>query len=229
LPKSTAPSESSTRALAAGTRVGGLVLALGYLTGWVDGPMVAAVGGLALITFGRALLMNRADQLFAAGTLAVLGGAVGVAALRWGTLDLSELRSVQSVLGPTLLVGPQMVAAGVVLAAIAALVALMVWVAALDDRGLAAWAWTGVEVVVVALALVNAFWGPKVLETSAEIPSSESLPSIAVWVVASGAVVVAAIAGGLLVRLLGVSLRLSLSLSSALVLVVGAGFTVTAL
>jgi hypothetical protein len=226
---STAPSESSIRALAAGARVGGLVLALGYLTGWADGPLVVAVGGLALITFGRALLMGRADRVLSAAALAVIGGAVGVAALRWGTLELSELRSVQSVLGPTVLVGPEMAAAGAVLAGVAALVALMVWVAALDARGILAWTWTGVEVVAVALALVSGFWGPKVLEASTEISGSEASESIAVWVVASGAVMVVGLGGGLLVRLFGIPLRLSLALSSALVLIVGAGFVVTAL
>jgi hypothetical protein len=226
---STASSETSIRALSAGTRVGGLVLALGLLTGWVDGPLVVAVGTLALVTFGRALLMGRANQALSATTLAIMGGAVGVAALRWGTLELSELRSVQSVLGPTVLVGPEVAATGAILAAVAALVALMVWVAALDARGFLAWTWTGVEVVAIALALVNAFWGPKVLESSIEISGSVAFESIAVWVVASSAVMIAGLGGGLLVRLFGFPLRLSLALSSALVLVVGAGFTVSAL
>jgi hypothetical protein len=222
------PAESSTLALAAGARVGGLALALAYLTGWTDGPIVVAVGGLALITFGRALMMERADQVLAATGLAVMAGAVGVVALRWGTLELSELRSVQSVLGPTLLIGPEMAAAGAVLAAVAALVALMVWVAALEVQGFIPWTWTSLEILAVALALVNAFWGPKVLELSSELSRSQSIETVAAWAIASGGVMIAGLGGGLLVRAFGIPLRASLSISSALALLVGAVVTLSA-
>ena len=44
-------------AFATGTRVAGVVLIVGYLSGLVPGQIVSLVGGLALITFGRMLLL----------------------------------------------------------------------------------------------------------------------------------------------------------------------------
>ncbi|MGH2693430.1 MAG: hypothetical protein ACRDJJ_01315, partial [Actinomycetota bacterium] len=74
---SEASSESSDPALAfsAATRAAGLVIALGYLLGLVPGPLVAVVGGLALVTFGRGLLCRRGDEAVAGAALAVVAGA----------------------------------------------------------------------------------------------------------------------------------------------------------
>ncbi|MGH2750543.1 MAG: hypothetical protein ACRDK3_06685 [Actinomycetota bacterium] len=204
--------ESSSAALAVGARVAGLVISLGYLTGLVGGPLVAAVGGLALVTFGRSLAMERWDQAIAAGGLAVIAGSVGITGLRWGTLELAELRSVQAVLGPTLMVGPEPAAAAVIAAAAAAMVALALWIAALPTRGLLGWTWTGLETLAAALALASAFWGPKVVAPSGGARGSEVAGSVAVWVLATGAVMVASIGGSLLARNLGRYLRAGLML-----------------
>jgi len=224
-PQTVAPShaERATLAVAAGARAGGLVLALGYLTGLVDGPLVAAVAGVALITFGRCLRMDRADQALAAAGLAVMAGALGITALRWGSLELSELRSVQAVLGPTILVGPEMTAVAVIVAAVAATLALTVWVAALPVRGFGSWAWTGVETLAVALALVTAFWGPKVLLGLEEVPSPEIVESFAGWAAASAAVITVGIGGGLLARLAVARVRVALMAVATLALLVAAG------
>ena len=215
--------ERSTLAVAAGARAGGFILALGYLTGLADGPLVAAVAGVALMTFGRCLRMDRADQALAAAGLAVMAGALGITALRWGSLELSELRSVQAVLGPTILVGPEMTAVAVIVAAVAATLALTVWVAALPVRGFGAWAWTGLETLAVALALVTAFWGPKVLLGTEEIPSSEIVESLAGWAAATAALVIVGIGGGLLVRIVGPPVRVAVMVVAVLGLLVAAG------
>jgi len=215
--------ERSTLAVAAGARAGGLVLALGYLTGLVGGPLVAAVAGLALITFGRCLRMDRVDQAVAATGLAVIAGALGITALRWGTLELEELRSVQAVLGPTILVGPETAAVAAIVAAAAATLALALWIAALPLRGFGAWTWTSLETLAVALALVTAFWGPKVLLGMEEVSASEIVASIAGWAAASAAVVIAGIGGGLLARLVEPRARLAVMGLAALALLVAAG------
>jgi hypothetical protein len=146
--------------LSAGTRAAGLVVALGYLLGLVPGPLVAAVGGLALITFGRALLVDRAGELRAGASLALLAGAVGVAALRWGTLQLSEVRGVQAVLGPTVMVEPSVVATACWLAAGGAVLALGVWLATARSDGRLGFALWTLEGIAGALVIVTVFWGP---------------------------------------------------------------------
>ena len=203
--------------------MGGLVLVLGYLTGLVSGPLVAAVGGLALNTFGRSLRMDRRGQVLATAGLAVIAGALGIAALRWGTLELSELRSVQAVLGPTVLVGPEPAATAAIIATVAASVALALWVAALPVRGFVGWAWTGLETVSVALALVTAFWGPKILLVP-DVPSSEVVSSFGVWAIAAAVVTIAGVGGGLLARMLSPSVRSGLMIASLVAISVAAGF-----
>ena len=112
---------------ATGTRVAGFVLVLGYVSGLVPGAVVSLVGGLALITFGRALLLDRHGTSIAATALAIAAGALGVAALRWGTLTIEELVGVQSVLGPTVLVGPESAALATGVALAATIAAVAVW------------------------------------------------------------------------------------------------------
>jgi hypothetical protein len=198
------------------------VLALGYLTGLVSGPLVAAVGGLALNTFGRSLRMDRAGRGLAAAGFAVVAGALGIAAVRWGTLELAELRSVQAVLGPTLLVGPERAAIAAIIATVAGSVALGLWVAALPVQGFIQWAWTGLETLTVALALVSAFWGPKILFDFAEAPTTEVLESFRIWAAAASVVTFVAIAGGLGARMLPASIRTGLMGAALVALAVAA-------
>jgi hypothetical protein len=199
------------------------VLALGYLTGLVSGPLVAAVGGLALNTFGRSLRMDRAGRGLAAAGFAVVAGALSIAAVRWGTLELAELRSVQAVLGPTLLVGPEPAAIAAIVATVAASVALGLWVAALPVQGFIQWAWTGLETLTMALALVSAFWGPKILVDVAEAPTTEVLDSFGIWAAAAAVVTFVAIAGGLGARMLPPSIRTALMGAALVALAVAAG------
>jgi hypothetical protein len=216
--------ERSVSSFSAAARVGGLALALGYLTGLVSGPLVAAVGGLALNTFGRSLRMDRAGRGLAAGGFAVVAGALGIAAVRWGTLELAELRSVQAVLGPTLLVGPESAAIAAIIATVAASVALGLWVAALPVRGFIQWIWTGLETLTVALALVSAFWGPKILLDFAEAPTTtEVLDSLGIWAAAAAVVTFVGIAGGLGARMLPAPIRTGLMGAALVALTVAAG------
>lgn len=110
---------SSSASVAA--RVTGVIGALGYLTGLVDGPVLGILGGLALLSFGRALASERGAELIAPASFGVLAGAAGVVALRWGTLDLNGIGGIQAVLGPIVTVSPAPVAAmaGAALAAAA--------------------------------------------------------------------------------------------------------------
>lgn len=152
--------EASPAAFASGTRAAGAVIALGYLLGFVPGPVVAVVGGLALITYGRALLLARIPAALEGVAVAVVAGALGIGALRWEALGLAELRGVQAVLGPTVLVGPTQVAVATGVAAGAALVALAVWLSAPWPKTRFGLAWSALEAVVGALAIVTVFFDP---------------------------------------------------------------------
>lgn len=152
--------EASPAAFASGTRAAGIVIALGYLLGVVAGPVVAVVGGLALITYGRSLLLMRIPAAIAGGAIAVIAGSLGVGALRWQALELVELRGAQAVLGPTLLVGPTQVAVAVGIAAAAALVALAMWLSEPWPTARAGYVWSALEAVLVALAIVTVFFDP---------------------------------------------------------------------
>jgi hypothetical protein len=222
-PVSSLEAGRSAAAISAATRVGGTVLALGYVTGLANGPLVAVVGGLALTTFGRSLRADRAGQTLAAAGLAVIAGSLGIAALRWGTLDLAELRSVQAVLGPTIVVGPEAAAAAAIIATMAATLALSLWVAVLPTRGFVEWASTTVETLVVALALTTAFWGPKILLGSDDVPSSEVFGSLAAWAAAVGSVTVVGIGAGHLARALAQPVRMGLMAVALAGLAVAAG------
>lgn len=151
---------ASVSSLSAAARVGGAVIALGYLLGLVPGPVVAVVGGMASITYGRNLLLERSASLISGAALAVLGGALGIAALRWGALDLADIRGVQSVLGPTVLVGPTQAAAAAIVATAGACVALAVWCARPWPRTHLETAWWGTELVVGAFAIATVFLDP---------------------------------------------------------------------
>lgn len=143
-------------AASAAARVAGVVVAGGYLLGVVDGPVTGVFGGLALITFGRALVVDRIHEVRLAAALAVLAGGVGIAVLRWDSLEIEALRGVQAVLGPTLIVGPEQSATACIAAACGGVVALGVWVAEMSPQGRI----PGVELTVGSAALAAVFWGP---------------------------------------------------------------------
>jgi len=147
-------------AFATATRVAGAVLIVGYLSGLVPGAIVSVVGALALMTFGRALLLDRTSTAASGVALAVAAGALGIAAVRWGTLSLSELVGAQSVLGPTILVGPQptAVASGVALGA--ALVAAAAWATEPLGTERVARVWGRIEGILVVLAATVVFAAP---------------------------------------------------------------------
>lgn len=146
--------------LSTATRVAGSVIASAYLLGLVPGPLVFAVGGLALVTLGRALLLTEIRARRSALSLAVLAGALGVGALRWGTLDLPELRGVQAVLGPTVLVGPEAAAIACGLALAGGLVGLGAWLLEPRPSERVDYIWGAIEVGLGSLALVTVFVDP---------------------------------------------------------------------
>lgn len=147
-------------AFATGTRVAGAVLILGYISGIVPGAIVSVVGAFALMTFGRALLLDRTATAVSAVALAVAAGAFGIAGLRWGTLSLPELVGAQSVLGSTILVGPTLPATASVLALVATLIAATAW--ATEPRGgqRIERVWGHIEAILVVLAAAVVFAAP---------------------------------------------------------------------
>ncbi len=126
----------------------------------VDGPVTGVVGGLALITFGRALILDRVHEVRLALALGLLAGALGVAVLRWSTLDLAALRGAQAVLGPTLLVGPAETAAACIAAAVGGAIALGAWLEESAPEGAPLRALPLPEALVGSASLAAAFWGP---------------------------------------------------------------------
>ncbi len=195
-------------------------MALGYLLGFVPGPIVAAVGGLALATFGRGLELSRIDEARVGLALAVIAGAAGVAALRWGTLELEELRGAQAVLGPTVLVGPTAVAAACWAALIVGSFALGLWIAPVSrvtgrDRFRLA-----LETSAGALLLVSVFWGPAVVGASVGNRAAAALGwAVASLVVAGLAYVSARFVGEL-------AIKVQLGAMAAAAVVVGAAAAV---
>lgn len=139
-------------------RVAGAVGALGYLTGLVDGPVIGALAGLGLVTFGRGLLAPRGTELLGPAAFGVLAGAAGSVALRWETLDLAEIQGAQGVLGPSIVVEPLEVAILSGVALVAATLSLGVWAGTPDTGWLARWWW--VELVAGAFLLASLFSGP---------------------------------------------------------------------
>ena len=147
-------------ALGAGLRVAGAVFALGYLLGFLDGPVVALVAGIGLMVLGRSLIQSGSDVLVSAIALSVFAGGLGVAALRWNTLQIGTLRGAQAVLGPTLLVEPVPLATAAWFAAIGGALALAVWSALPAPDGRTASVFALAEAAVGALAIATVSWGP---------------------------------------------------------------------
>ena len=202
-------------------RASGLLIALGYLFGLVPGPVVAAVAALALATLGRSFLQTPVEQGFGAAGLALIAGAVGVATLRWGTLELEGLRGAQAVLGATMLVGPTLAAVAAWLGAASGLIGLGLWLEPGRPRDVVHWMWWVLEALAGGLILGVAFWGPAALFGGDDIGTvaldlgrwflvalvgavlgaaiafaREHLPAVISWVaVALGAVAIAVAAG----------------------------------
>ncbi|MGH2748877.1 MAG: hypothetical protein ACRDKB_13295 [Actinomycetota bacterium] len=210
----TVPAAPSLVAVSAGTRVAGAIVAFGYLLGVVEGPVIAVVGGLALMTFGRVLLHERSDGVRVGASLAVLAGALGVGALRWETLDLSSMRGAQSVLGASVLVDPDVAAGGSWAAVGAAALALGLWGGArLPGQGAAA-VWRWIESAGAALAVTTVFWGPKLV-----IGSPRFWSDLGLWVLGVGVLVGTAAALGWFLRRAGGWVRwVTLALSGAAVI-----------
>lgn len=168
-------------------RVAGAIGALGYLTGLVDGPIIGAVAGLALVTFGRSLAGPKGSELVGPAGFAVLAGAAGVAALRWGTLDLAEIQGAQGVLGPTIAVDPVPVAVVAGATLVAATIALGLWLTEPGPEvGSTSW-WWWAELASGSLLLASLFCGPPpsdVVQTGIWLGAAIVVGALA-WVVAS--------------------------------------------
>ncbi|MEA2460902.1 MAG: hypothetical protein QOH90_1079 [Actinomycetota bacterium] len=147
-----------------GLRAVGLVLAYGYLAGLVPGSIIAVAGALFVLTAGRSLVVTSGQTWSLALSVVVLVSAIGVPAFRWGTLSLSDLRGIQSVLGSTLEVGPTQMAAGAAVAAVGALLALSTWLAAPAPTSRAGWIASSLEAGAGAVAIVTAFWGASLID-----------------------------------------------------------------
>ena len=172
-------------ALSSGARAAGAVISLGYLVGVIPGAVPAVAAGLALVAFGRGLVVDRARSVQVAFSWAALALALLVAALRWGTVSLDELRGAQAVLGPTVLVQPDEAAVGAWLAVAGGVLAAGVLLAAAPPTGWRSWLIVAGEASVPALALVTAFWGPALV-----VSSDRFLVDLSVWVAGVGTVVI---------------------------------------
>ncbi|MDQ4143536.1 MAG: hypothetical protein M3198_07300 [Actinomycetota bacterium] len=190
-------------ALSAGTRVGGALIALGFLMGLVPGPIAAAIGAVALLSFGRSLAVATFREYLGLAAFGVVALAAAVGALRWGSSSLDDIRGAQAVLGATVIVDPQEAAIGAGLAAGAGVLALSLWLGSHRPRGLVSFALSCAEGLVVALLLVSAFWGPAVVGPSGA-DSGELAKDVGTWALASLAALLPAIGLSLLWRRLPV-------------------------
>ncbi len=180
----------SRRALAAGTRTAGAFVILGFATGVVRGSLLGLFAGLVLISFGHGFGEDAptiARRMFATASVVV---AVGVAALRWNTLELGPIRGAQAVLGPTLLVGPDDVALAACVAAAGAALALGAW-SSVPSGGRLARVGAVLEVTVIGSIIATGFWGPALGEGSS---AGSNIAGIGQWVAASIAAAFVAIA-----------------------------------
>lgn len=162
-----------------------MVIALGYLTGFVPGPLVVVVGALGLMTLGRELLVDRADEALAGASLAIIAATLGIGALRWESLLLPEIRAAQGVIGPTLMVGPTTAAVAAWLGATSATVALSIWLGSSPLRSPAERVVMIAETAVVSFAIVSMFWGPD--------PGGFSPVAVGAWIVRVGLVTLLAL------------------------------------
>ncbi len=204
----------------AAARAAGTILAAGYIAGAVPGPVVAIVGALALVTFGRILLAPRTEAAFDAAALALLSAAVLAGALRWGTLDLGEIRGAQTVLGPTVLMGPQVASIAAWVAAGAGTLALAEWEAFPGTERRLDVFWWVTETLLGALALVSVFWGPEIAGTA---EGSNLATSLGTWAAATALVAGVALGISFLLGKAGVRSRVALLIVVLIALVVSIG------
>lgn len=179
-------------AFSAAARAAGTILAAGYVAGLVPGSVIAIVGALALVTFGRSLVAPRAEATLDAAALAVVAAALVAGALRWRTLDVTEIRGAQTVLGPTVLLGPTIAAGAAWTAAGAGILALAEWEAFPGAKNRVDLFWWVTETLLGALALVSIFWGPEIAGAD---EGSSLVEGLATWVAATA--IVGAVAMGL--------------------------------
>ena len=210
----------SAPAFSVAARAAGSILAAVYLLGAVPGPVMAVVGALALITFGRLLLADREEAALDAGALALLAAALLVGALRWRTFDLTEIRGAQTVLGPTLLLGPQTLAVAVGIAAGAGTVALAEWEEFPSGGDVVDRFWWVSETLLGALALVSVFWGP---EVAGPAEGSSLALTLGSWVGVTAGVAAAALLISFGLRRLGTRARAAVLLVVLIALVVATG------
>jgi hypothetical protein len=181
----------------AATRAAGTILGIGYVVGLVPGPVFAIVGALALVTFGRILLAPRTEAAFDAAALALVAAALLAGALRWGTLDIGEIRGAQTVLGPTLTLGPQTAAVAAWIAAVSGVVALAEWEAyPATGRGVDRFWWV-TEMLLGGLALVSIFWGPEIAGGG---EGSSFFAGVGTWVATTSIVTLVALGVSFLLR-----------------------------
>jgi hypothetical protein len=199
----------------AAARAAGTILAAGLVAGLVPGPVIAIVGALALVTFGRSLVAPREEAVLDAAALALVAASLLAGALRWGTLDLDEIRGAQTVLGPTVLLGPRGAAVAAWLAAGAGVLALAEWEAFPGGKLGPGLFWWVTETLLGALALVSVFWGPEI--AGADEGSSLAI-GLGTWFAATAIVGGTALGISYLVRRVRVRSRTGLLLVSAIAL-----------
>lgn len=196
----TAKERLSPTALGYGARAAGLVLVFGPLLGVTGGTTVDVVVGIGVVCFGRALLAEReGSPVFLALATMIITGSAWVAAARWSSTDLVDIRGAQAVLGATLAVGPPSAATGMGLAAGAAFLALVLW--SEEPRRWWRRSLEGVvvpaEMVALSLFVVTLFAGPKpIVGGGATLGGA---PALAVWSAGTFGIAAAAVAGGHLV------------------------------
>ncbi len=137
----------------------GAIQTLAILAGAADLPVVAALG-IVVIAVSRSLARPASDAAsrIAAGLVVVASASLGL--LRWQTTSLVDLRGLQAVLGPTVLVGPERAATGAWVALVTGACALALILGRPHDRiDGAAWA---IALAAGALLLATAFYGPQV-------------------------------------------------------------------
>lgn len=205
--------------LSAAARSAGIVIAGGYLLGLTPGPLVSVIGALALVTYGRLLAAEKPEGLRIGIALAIVAAALGVGALRWGTLDLGEIRGVQSVLGPSVLVGPPRAAIACGAAALGALLALGSWLNDPRPTDRSSYVWAGLEALLWALAVVTVLFDPARSALQGAGFGSAAL-DLARWALATAVAAGLAVGAALLEARLSGRLRwLVLGLAGALVAV----------
>lgn len=197
-------------------RVAGAVTALGYLVGIVDGPVVGVVGGLGLVSLGRALVAEPGGELIGPSAFALIAGSSGVVALRWGTLNLADIRGVQGVLGPTVVVTPEAAAIACGAALVGGVAALGLWLGR-PGAGPAGGHWWWVELLTGALLLTALYAGP----------SPAGLDAIATWVIATGLIAGTAVLGGRITAGLALRWRIAILIGAGAA-IAGAAATVGA-